>query len=50
MSSITQIFPSAFLQENEAAELFGVKIENIEKDYNGRLYRISRETPFKEKG
>ena len=50
VSSITQIFPSAFLQENEAAELFGVKIENIEKDYNGRLYRISRETPFKEKG
>ena len=32
------------------AELFGVKIQNIEHDYNGRLYRIDRETPFKEKG
>ena len=29
ISSITQIYPCAFLQENEAAELFGVKIEKI---------------------
>ena len=50
VSSITQIYPCAFMQENEAAELFGVKIENIDRDYNGRLYRIDRQTPFKEKG
>ena len=50
VSSITQIFPSAFLQENEAAELFGVKIENIEKDYNGRLYRISRKRRSRKRG
>ena len=48
--SITQMYPCAFLQENETAELFGVKIQNIEHDYNGRLYRIDRETPFKKKG
>ncbi|HJB07234.1 MAG TPA: NADH-quinone oxidoreductase subunit C [Candidatus Enterocloster faecavium] len=50
ISSITQIYPCAFMQENETAELFGVQIENMDRDYNGRLYRIDRETPFKEKG
>ena len=48
--SITQMYPGAFLQENEAAELFGVKIENIQGDYHDKLYRIARPTPFKEKG
>ena len=48
--SITQAFPGAFLQENEAAELFGVRIENIDGDYHGKLYRIAGETPFKQKG
>ena len=48
--SITQIYPGAFLQENEAAELFGVKIESIDQDYHGKLYRIAKETPFKQKG
>ena len=48
--SITQIYPGAFLQENEAAELFGVKIESIQGDYHDKLYRIARPTPFKEKG
>ena len=48
--SITQIYPGAFLQENEAAELFGVRIENIDGDYHGKLYRIAGETPFKQKG
>ena len=50
VSSITQIYPCAFLQENEAKELFGVSIQNIINDYQGRLYRIDQETPFKEKG
>ena len=48
--SITQAFPGAFLQENEAAELFGVRIEGISQDYRGKLYRIGAETPFKQKG
>ena len=50
ISSITQVYPCAFLQENEAAELFGVKIKNLTMDYHDKLYRIDRETPFKEKG
>ncbi len=48
--SITQIYPCAFIHENETAELFGVKIESLEPDYQEKLYRIDRETPFKEKG
>lgn len=48
--SITQAYPGAFLQENEAAELFGVHIEGITQDYHGKLYRIAKETPFKQKG
>lgn len=50
VSSITQVYPCAFLQENEAAELFGVPIENQALDYHHKLYRIAKETPFKEKG
>ena len=50
ISSITQIYPCAFLQENEAAELFGVKIKKLEPDMEDKLYRIAAETPFKEKG
>ena len=48
--SITQIYPCAFLQENEAAELFGVPIEEVDPDYHHKLYHIDAETPFKEKG
>ena len=50
ISSITQVYPSAYMQENEAAELFGVKIKNLTVDYRNKLYRIDQETPFKEKG
>lgn len=49
VASITQIYPCAFLQENEAAELFGVKITNIQTDYHNRLYRIDETAPFKKK-
>ena len=45
--SITQMYPCAFLQENEAAELFGVKITDIHVDYGDKLYRIDEKTPIK---
>ena len=48
-ASITQIYPCAFLQENEAEQLFGVKIKTIKPDYKDKLYRIDVETPFKKK-
>ena len=49
VASITQIYPCAFLQENEAEELFGVKIKTIKPDYKDKLHRIDVETPFKKK-
>ena len=49
VASITQIYPCAFLQENEAEQLFGVKIKTIKPDYKDKLYRIDVETPFKNK-
>ena len=47
--SMTDIFPAAMLYENEIKELFGVQIDCISLDYNNRLYRIDKETPFREK-
>ena len=49
IASITHIYPCAFLQENEAAELFGVNIVNISPDYHDKLYRIDATAPFKKK-
>ena len=49
IASITHIYPCAFLQENEAEQLFGVKIGHIDPDYRDKLYRIDEEAPFKKK-
>ncbi len=50
VASITQLYPCAFIQENEMAELFGVKVDSLRPDYLDKLYRIDQKTPFKEKG
>lgn len=47
IESITEIFPNAFLYENEMSELFGIKIKYISLDYKNKLYDIAVETPFK---
>jgi len=44
--SISQVFFSAFLYENEMKDLFGVKIKDIAIDYQGGLYRVAQKTPF----
>lgn len=49
VSSITPFYPYAFLYENEMKELFGVKINMINVDYDNKLYRIQTETPFLKK-
>ena len=48
VASISEIFPPAFLYENEISELFGVKIKGISIDFQGKLYRIDVVTPFKD--
>lgn len=44
--SISDLFPAAFLYENEVSELFGLVIEGISIDYKGRLYASSKRAPF----
>ncbi len=46
--TITNIYPAAFLYENEMAELFGVKIKMISPDYHNKLYRIKDTAPMKQ--
>ncbi|MBP3852505.1 MAG: NADH-quinone oxidoreductase subunit C [Erysipelotrichaceae bacterium] len=44
--SITEIYPMAVFYENEMKELYGVNVKYISLDYNNKLYRIEKETPF----
>ncbi len=44
--SVSDIYPAAFLYENEIHDLFGISIDGINHDYNGGLYRTAVETPF----
>jgi ech hydrogenase subunit D len=44
--SITTIFPAAFLYENEIRDLFGVRIERISADWEGRVYDVAKDKPF----
>jgi len=46
ISSISSIYWSAFLYENEIADLFGVKIKNMVIDYKGAFYQSSVKAPF----
>lgn len=45
--SITEVYPGAFLHENEMHELLGINIENINVDFGDKLYRIDVKTPLK---
>ena len=47
ISTISDFFPSAMLYENEMKELFGVKINSINPDFENKFYRIAKKTPFK---
>lgn len=47
LPSISGIYPAAFLYENEIHDLFGLTVENMSIDYNGKLYATSLPTPFK---
>ncbi|MCL2156335.1 MAG: NADH-quinone oxidoreductase subunit C [Leptospirales bacterium] len=46
--SISNIYWSAFLYENEIADLFGAKIKNIVIDFNGTFYQKTKKAPFAE--
>jgi ech hydrogenase subunit D len=46
--SISNIYWSAFLYENEIADLFGVKIKNMAIDFQGTFYQNTKKAPFAE--
>jgi ech hydrogenase subunit D len=48
ISSISNIYWSAFLYENEVADLYGVKIKNIVIDFKGTFYQKTKKAPFAE--
>ena len=47
--SISGIYWSAFLYENELHDLFGLKIKDINIDYQGKFYKVARPAAFAEK-
>ena len=44
--SISSLFPAAFVFENEAHDLFGVKIEGISIDFEGSFYTTTVQYPM----
>lgn len=47
--SISGIYWSAFLYENELHDLFGLQIRHINIDYQGNFYKVARPAAFAEK-
>jgi ech hydrogenase subunit D len=46
LPSITTLYPAAFLYENEIRDLFGVRIERIGADWEGKVYDVAKDRPF----
>lgn len=44
--SISGLFPSAFLYENEMHDLFGISVLDMSIDFKGNLYQTAVKTPF----
>ena len=44
--SITEIYLEAFVFENEAHDLFGLQIDGIAIDFQGKFYRLSIDKPM----
>jgi ech hydrogenase subunit D len=44
--SISDLFGSAFIYENEIRDLFGVKVTGIAVDFKGELYRTATKVPM----
>jgi ech hydrogenase subunit D len=46
IQSVSNIYWSAFLYENEIADLFGLKFKDMAIDYKGSFYRTQIQQPF----
>jgi len=44
--SITSVYWSAFIYENEIHDLFGISFKHLALDYGGHFFKISEPTPW----
>jgi ech hydrogenase subunit D len=44
--SVSPVYWSAFLYENEISDLYGIRIKNMAVDYKGNFYRTTIKFPF----
>ena len=49
LMSITGVYWSAFIYENEMKDLFGVKIKHLALDYGGGFFKVAEPTPWNPK-
>lgn len=47
VESITSIFSGAFIYENEMHDLFGIKFNNLNLDFEGNFFKVATKTPWK---
>jgi ech hydrogenase subunit D len=46
LQSITSVYWSAFIYENEMHDLFGITFKNSALDYGGKFFKTSKPTPW----
>ena len=49
VESITGTYWPAFIYENEMHDLFGIKFDHMELDYEGNFFKVSEPTPWNPK-
>ena len=49
LPSISPVYFSAFLYENEIHDLFCITVKNMVIDYRGSFYRVKGKAPFRKK-
>ena len=47
VDSITSVYWSNFIYENEMSDLFGIKFKDNQLDYEGNFFIVKEETPWK---
>jgi ech hydrogenase subunit D len=48
LPSISGVYWSAFIYENELQDLFGIEVEDMAVDYKGRFYRTKVKWPYRQ--
>jgi ech hydrogenase subunit D len=48
IESVSNLFPGAFIYENEIHDLFGITFKNLSVDFGGHFFKLKGKTPWKE--